>query len=375
MKTKILFIHSNLGGGGAEKALLEVLNHIDYNRYDVTLFLLYRKGIFIEKVPPQVRFMSEQFGRYFPGRIGKLVIRLGLRNFLLYYYAKRIFKNENYDTIISFMESGPAKFHSYIINKGKKNISWVHCDLYKNHYTTTFFPYIKQEKNFYASLDDIIFVSNDAKAQFKRLFGLDKGTVINNIIDCKLIQKLSKECLNTPIRRTFTFVNVGSLKQIKRQDRIIEVAALLTKEGYDVDFWILGEGILEQQLKNYALSLNVEDKIHFFGFQSNPYPFVAAADVFLMTSDSEGFSLVVAEAMCLGKAVISTRVTGPIEILDNGRYGILTGFSSEEIATAAAKLISDVKLLTYYQSLAYERALSYFNVDNVMGQIYNVIDN
>lgn len=375
MKKKLLFIHSNLGGGGAEKALIEVLNHLDYNRYEVTLFLLYRTGIFIDKVPSQVHFKSEQFGRYFPGRIGRIAIRMGLRNFLLHRCAKNIFSNESYDTIISFMESGPAKFHSYIIGQGKRNISWIHCDLLNNHYTTQFFPFLKQERTFYSHMDEVVFVSKDSKAQFKKLFNLNKGKVIYNIIDRKIICQRAAISANVPQHRSFTFVNVGSLKQVKRQDRIIEVAALMKKRGYNADFWILGEGILEKQLKAQASLLDVSENVHFIGFQSNPYPFIATADVFLMTSDSEGFSLVVAEAMCLGKAIVSTRITGPMELLDNGRYGILTGFSIEEIANSAISLMEDPKLLLSYQRLAYERSISYFDVNSVMTQIHNVIDN
>ena len=75
-----------------------------------------------------------------------------------------------------------------------------------------------------------------------------------------------------PRHRTFTFVNVGSLKEIKRQDRIIETAALLKARGYDADFWLIGKGIWEERLKAQATALNVSDSVHFLGFQSNPQP-------------------------------------------------------------------------------------------------------
>lgn len=375
MKNRILFIHSNLGGGGAENALIEVLNHLDYNRYDVTLFLLYRVGDFIDRVPPQVHFKYEQFGRFFAGRKGRMAIRWGLRNMLLRYCAKQVFAHEKYDTIVSFMESGPAKFHSYILDKGKRNVSWVHCDLLNNHYTTQFFLRFKQEKKFYSSMDEVVFVSEDAKKNFGKLFGMVKGKVIYNIIDRWAICERANAASNVPKHRAFTFINVGSLKEVKRQDRIIETAALLKSCGYDAEFWLLGKGIWEERLKAQAASLGVADNVRFLGFHSNPYPYIAAADAFLMTSDSEGFPLVVAEAMCLGKAIISTRITGPMEMLDNGRCGILTGFSPEEIADAAASLIEDPKLLSSYQHLAYERSISYFDVNGVMAQIHDVIGN
>lgn len=368
-KRRILFIHSNLGGGGAEGALIEVLSHLDYTRYDVTLFLLYRLGDFIDRVPPQVHFKTEQFGRYFPGLKGRWANRLGLRNWMLRRCARRVFAHENYDTIVSFMEAGPARFHSYILEKGNRNVTWVHCDLLNNHYSTAFFHRFSQEKKFYSRMDEVVFVSEDAKKNFGKLFGIDKGRVIYNIIDRQAICKRANEVANVPQHRTFTIVNVGSLKEVKRQDRIIEVAAILKSRGYDADFWLVGKGIWEERLKEQARSLGVEYMVHFLGFQPNPYPFIAAADVFLMTSDSEGFPLVVAEAMCLGRAIISTRITGPMEMLDNGKYGILTDFSPAEIANAATALIKDPQLLSKYQGLASERATAYFDMKNVMTQI------
>lgn len=373
-KRRILFIHSNLGGGGAEKALIEVLNHLDYTRYDVTLFLLYRLGDFIDRVPPKVHFKTEQFGRYFPGLKGHMTIRYGLRNWMLRRCARQVFAHEHYDTIVSFMEAGPAKFHSYILGKGNKNVTWVHCDLLNNHYSTAFFHRLSQERKFYSRMDEVVFVSEDAKKNFGKLFGMDKGRVIYNIIDRQTICKRVNEVANVPKHRTFTFVNVGSLKEVKRQDRIIEVAAILKSHGYDVDFWIVGKGIWKERLKEQAATLGVENMVHFLGFQSNPYSFIAAADAFLMTSDSEGFSLVTAEAMCLGRAIISTRITGPMEMLDNGRYGILTGFSPAEIADAVTALINDPQMLSKYQSLALERATAYFDVEKVMTQINDVLN-
>lgn len=368
-KRRILFVHSNLGGGGAERALIEVLNHLDYTRYDVTLFLLYRLGDFIDRVPAQVHFKTEQFGQYFPGLKGRLAIRFGLRNWMLRRCAKLLFAHEHYDTIVSFMEAGPAKFHSYILGNGNKNVTWVHCDLLNNHYSTAFFHRLSQERKFYSYMDEIVFVSEDAKRNFGKLFGMDKGRVIYNIIDRQVICKRAKEVANVPQHRTFTFVNVGSLKEVKRQDRIIEAAAILKSQGYDADFWLIGKGIWEERLKEQAASLGVEGMVHFWGFQPNPYPFIAAADAFLMTSDSEGFPLVIAEAMCLGRAIISTRITGPIEMLDNGQYGILTDFSPAKIANAVTALIDDKQMLSKYQALALERATTYFDVENVIAQI------
>lgn len=74
-------------------------------------------------------------------------------------------------------------------------------------------------------------------------------------------------------------------------------------------------------------------EIHLLGFQENPYPYIRKADVFVLTSDMEGFSLVVCEALCLGVPVISTAVTGPVELLSD-QYGIITELSAEAVASS-----------------------------------------
>lgn len=112
--------------------------------------------------------------------------------------ANKVFSREHYDTIVSFMESGPAKFHSYVLGRGKRNISWVHCDLLHNHYTTAFFPRLRSEKKFYAALNEVVFVSKDAKNSFSKLFQMDKGRVIYNIID-RLVKVMSPNAGESPL--------------------------------------------------------------------------------------------------------------------------------------------------------------------------------
>ena len=373
MKKKILFIHSNLGGGGAEDALIKILTHIDYNLFDVTLFLLYRTGAFIDRVPPQVHFMTEEYGGNFTGRIGMMATRLGLRDLYMRKCMRRVFRKMHFDTIASFMESAPAKCHSYILDKADKNVTWVHCDLYNFHHSKQYFLDFDKEKKFYTQMDDIIFVSEEAKKMFAKRFGLDKGRVVYNIIDKDYVLSRSKEKKPIAPHTRFVFVSVGSIKSIKRIDRVIEVAAILKKQNIDCEFWILGIGNLSEQMQAYSETLGVDDRVRFYGFQANPYPYVNAADALIVTSDSEGFSLVVADAMCLGKAIVSTKVSGVRELLDEGKYGILSDFSSADLADKARSLIDDRILLLKYQTLAKERAEAIFNVAEVITRIQTIL--
>lgn len=370
---KILFIHTNLGGGGAEEVLIRTLENLDYSKFDVSLFLLDHHGVLMRRIPRNVHLLKEQYGPFNTGRIGRLVERYGIRNFLLRMAAIFFFRNKYFDTIVSFLEGPPAKIHSYLLNHAVRNISWVHCNLLKMHYTKSYFPNIEDERRFYCCLDEIVFVSNDSKKDFNILFGLDKGCVIYNIIDVEDIRQRSLASVEVPQHKKMTFVTVGAVKSIKRHDRIIDAAVILKKKGYNVDFWILGEGAWGQKLRDYTAEKHVNEMIHFLGFQPNPFPFVNTADAFILSSDSEGFPMCVGEAMALGKAIISTRVSGVIEMLDNGKYGIFVDFSAESIADAIIKLIKDEDMLLRYQHLSYQRAQSFFDVIGNAKKINQVI--
>ena len=83
-----------------------------------------------------------------------------------------------------------------------------------------------------------------------------------------------------------------SLVAVKGYDCFLRVANELVREGYMVDFWIVGEGILEDELKQMSIKFSLEEHVRFWGFQSNPYPFIEVADIFLSTSKVEGLSLI-----------------------------------------------------------------------------------
>lgn len=369
-RKKILIIHSSLAGGGAEKVLIDILKNFDYATYDVTLFLLKRTGVYLQSIPSDVNVMKEGIP-VFPRWCNKVMILTNLYGICLKSRVRKIFKNYRYDTIISFMEGPAAKCHSYLINKASRNVSWIHTNLKVNHWSRMFFPLYGEEKRFYKRINEIIIVSGEAKEAFNNIFHLNKGSVICNLIDRKAINIRAAELL--PQKSKFTICNVGRLISSKRQDKIIDIALILRESGYDVDFWIIGQGELKDKLVKMAKQKNVEDMIHFLGFQENPYSYINASDLFLLVSDNEGFSLVVAEALCLGKPVISTNITGPTEQLENGKYGILTSFDVNEIAEVIKKLIDNPSLLQDYAKKANYRGKALFDVEKVMLQIYDAI--
>lgn len=366
---KILFILTNLAGGGAEKVLVDIFRHTDFERFKVDLLLVVNEGIYLSSLPAQIRVMSLYEKRGIRYKLDFLFTRyLRIDIFQCSLVKKKI--GEDYDVIVSFMEGIPLKFHKYLMERAKKNISWVHLDLLKHHYTEKYFRK-NEELWLYQAMDQVFFVSNEARQSFSSLFGsFGSFITIYNPIDREMIEIRAKE--KNVEKKNFTICSVGRLTYQKRYDRLLILANRLKKSGLKIDFWLLGIGPLEENLKHLVRQLGIEDCINFLGFQSNPYPYIKAADMFLSTSMTEGYPLVICEALCLDKPIVATNVTGPREILGDSEYGLLAEESDEAIFSAVQRMIDDEDLRKHYATKASERK-QLFDIQSTVDNIYRLI--
>lgn len=165
---------------------------------------------------------------------------------------------------------------------------------------------------------------------------------------------------------------VGRLNPQKRYDRAINVAKRLRNEGYDFDLWILGDGNLEESLKNMSHEYGMDDRIHFLGFQKPSYHYMKEADIYLNTSEAEGYPLVICEALCLGLVIVATDISGASEILARSEYGLLVSEKEEDIYNGVKRLMDDAALREEYRAKALQRA-EMFDVPTTMAQIYGLL--
>lgn len=366
----ILIIHGNLGGGGAERVLIDILNSFDTSRYNVDFLLILNKGIYIKDIPSKINFLgsiyhSERpFWKWFIARLhcGIIFERGEIR--------KKVTKR--YDTIISFMENGPFKYHSLITDKAEKNITWVHTDLLNNHYSKYSFLGNHDEARAYNKMDKIVFVSENARTNFRKLFHIneEKLKVIHNPID---VRRILSMCNEFEVHKDkFTISMVGRFCPQKRYDRFIHAVNILINKGCDLTVNILGAGELESEMRDLVKSLKISQYVNFLGFQSNPYPYIKKSDVLCLSSDAEGYPTVICESMVLGTAVVATDIVGSRELLDKNKYGLLSELSSESLAENLFKFYSNSDLLNTYKRLALHRSES-FSISKTMNEIYSVI--
>jgi glycosyltransferase involved in cell wall biosynthesis len=365
----ILIIQESFVGGGAEKVLIDLLQHFDYSRYRVTLLIEKAFGVHLQEIPQQIEqiHVFTKFGLFY-----RLVYHFKpIRDAYLRNKLTKLLGDRSFDTIVSFMEGPAIYLHQFLVDRAKRNVSWVHINLAKHHWTKYLHKSLSDERAIYNKMDSVAFVSEGARSAFINQFNFAGDTrVIYNIIPVDTIVARSEQAV-VPTQK-FTVCNIGRLNVQKRQDRFLAVMAELKRRGVDCEGWILGTGELEQQLKQQAAKCGVADMVKFLGFQTNPYPYLKASDMFLLTSDTEGYPLVVCEAMCLGKPIVSTNITGPDELLANG-VGVLTSFEVSDIADRVQQLAADADLRAHYAEASRAEALRRFDVEAVMQQIYQIL--
>ncbi|MCT7650812.1 glycosyltransferase [Aliarcobacter butzleri] len=182
--------------------------------------------------------------------------------------------------------------------------------------------------NLFDKADLIISNSKGVDEDLKSIMNITTNTkVIYNPVDIKYINSKKDICedVDFDFKEDKKYViSVGRLIPLKRNIDLIKAFFELQKEDDNLEVLFLGDGILKNDLINECVKLNIENKVHFLGNVKNPFYYLSRSNLFVMTSETEGFPNVLIEAMVCGLPVISSDCkSGPKEILENGQFGLL----------------------------------------------------
>lgn len=345
---KVLFFIEKLDGGGAEKVLRDLVNHMDRSKFDITVQTVWPCDA-SKLLVPGVRYKSMYAST---SRFNRLRYRAEAASGLAY----RLHIRDDYDIEAAYLECGTTKILSSSTNRHAAKIAWVHCDLaiqMADHLE----PFIAKAGRQYKKFDRVVCVSEDVLRSYRELFGetVPSCVLYNTVDDIAIRERAEQPLPENAQKRRITIATLGRLTHQKAYDRLLEVHKRLSDEGYDYDLWILGEGENRAKLEAFVRENGLTDSVRFFGFQSNPYPFIKAADLLVCSSRYEGFSTFVTEGLILGKPIVTTDCTGMRELLGDSEYGLITQNSTEGLYEGMKRCLSDSKLVSKYDQKAKER--------------------
>lgn len=345
---KILFFIDELNGGGAEKVLRTLVNHLDRNEFSITVQTLNQAdptGL----LAPYVRYKAINRCRT---KMGKKLFHCWVRLCAQLKWLYPLYIKDDHDIEVAYLECGPTKIIAGSTNEKALKLAWVHCDLLKKEGLAAQPEKLKKQ---YRDYDRVVCVSERVKDSFVRLLGeKPEAVVLYNVNDEEEIRKKADAVPVAPVEGP-RLVSLGRLADQKGYDRLIQACAMLKEEGKNFCLQILGEGEKRQELESAIAAYHLEQQIQLLGFQENPYPYLQAADVVVCSSRYEGFSTVVTEALILGRCVVTTACAGMDELLGDSEFGLITENSTQGIYEGLKKVLDDPALRQSYEEKARSR--------------------
>ena len=315
MKKRLRFFITTLNSGGAEKVLINLLNWLDPEKYDICL-LTVCGGKNEGKIPDYVNYRSILKNRRLSKFLQIILLKLPERIFA------SLFLNGEYDYEIAYLEGKPT---SYILHKKTKakKIAFIHCDLSVNKINNSFYRDPSKCLRAYRQFDTVCFVSADALKGFEKAIGvLDNSKVVHNVIDYSAVKKGSRQKIDKDYTsKGLRLITVGRLSKEKNYSALISVVSELSSE-YDLELWIIGDGDQRENLEKIKKETH-SDNVHLLGYSENPYPYVKKADLYVCSSEFEGYNTAVLESVIIGTPVLTTDCAGMSELLDEGKYGLI----------------------------------------------------
>lgn len=365
MRKSILFVINSLGCGGAEKSLLSLLSLLDYDKYDVTLQMFSRGGLFEELLPPEVHVRKElDYTAFCSQSMVKQMLSFDLRRIAARVRTSLFLRSnakkgrplhdaqaywkysaaaydplpERYDVAIAWGQGTPTHFVAEKVQAQKK-FAWVNAD-YEN---------VGHNKDFdckyYAAFTGIICVSDKLCLTLQKAFPeyAAKMTTIYDINNPATIFTMADQPCSLLNKENLTLVTVGRLVPQKGYDIAAKAAWLLKKRNVKFHWYVVGGGDsapIEKDIAQYGIS----DCFTLLGAKANPYPYMKAADIYVQTSKFEGYCLTLAEARMLNIPCVTTNFDVVYAQMIDGDNGLVVEMSAEAVADGIIRLATDQEL-------------------------------
>ena len=368
MKTKVLFIIPTLMNGGAERVLVNLVNNLDFNIFDVTVKTVMNVGRYRESLDPRIHY-----DWIFPS------FRRGCRLFFNLFSPKHLYNKyigDNYNIVVSYLEGMTARIISGCNNPNVKIISWIQIELNTVRDFSIGFRTYKEAIQCYRKFDEIVCVSKSVKNTFESISGITNTTkVIYNTNDTRDILNKKDEDVEDflPNKNEFNICSVAKIVKTKGYDRLARIHKRLLEVGVKNHIYIIGTGEEKNNIEAYLKENGLTSTFTFLGYKENPYKYINKCDLYVCSSWREGFSTAVTEALVIGLPVVSTNCSGAHELLgENDEYGIVTSNNEDSLYNGIFKILTEDGLLEKYKILAKQRA-ELFSTENTVKSVVQLL--
>lgn len=353
---KLLIVNNNMKVGGVQKSLYNLLWSIR-GAYDVTLYLFRNDGEYVDKLPPEVKLLTDRslfsylgcsqgqchgLHRWLRGALVLLTRLFGRRVVLRLLLLRKRCLPEEYDCAIAFLHNGnPKNFYGgvqdFVLHrsKAKKKIAFLHCD-----YATCGANH-QQNNRLLEKFDAIAACSEGCRDAFLSVLPHleERCTVVHN---CHRLEEIRALAAESPVNYApddFHILMVCRLAHEKGVDRAIRAVGTAVAQGQRVKLHLVGDGAKRRELQELCFRLGLEDTVRFHGEQVNPYRFMPGADLFLLSSYHEAAPLVLEEAASLGLPILTVRTTSSREMVEETGCGWVCDNTEAALETALGSLV------------------------------------
>lgn len=375
MKKRILFVSHALGKGGSAKALIALLEKLDYDKADVTLKLLAPAGTLRETLPQQVKVSyqdswhdySSQLKLAWKKHVFWIYLIDKFLNFFHISHGHAFYQkiidaclevepedNAPWDIAVAASELLPTYYVAKQVTNAKKKASWLHSDYQAMKVDAG------MDQRYYDKMDTIVTVNMDCAKSFCTVFPeyRQKTMVIENIIPEQSIRQMAEKEI-VQMDGGLNIITVSRLDlPSKRMDRAVRVCRRLLDAGIPVKWYYIGDGPDRKKTERLIKKYHLTDRFLLLGEKDNPYSYMRQADLFVLLSQYEGKPLVITEAMLLGCPVAVTEYRSAKEQVPE-KWGYIIPNREKGLEDAVLEIVGDTAAIEEKKN-----ALKSYVIDN-----------
>ncbi len=356
-KRKILFVNDEMEMGGVARVLNTLMSHLDPSQYEVDCLVLHKHGLLLDEIPSHVQILS---GTSFFDTIDlplkelihqKKGIKILKKARLIFYMKTGMIKKKiqaerrkilkkKYDVEFAAKEGFCTIFTAY--GDSKKKLNWVLTDYSVHNYSKR---HMKLMKEALKEIDLNIADSKDALNAYIDVFDIKTGCAIHNLMD---VDKVKRGMEGTPIvdydLNCVNVISIGRFHHQKRVERILYAHEEALKKGMNHNLYLIGGGPDEEMLRKIVKDKKL-NQVFFLGYQKNPYADLARCDLFVLSSEYEGFATIVNESLIATTPVLSTLVSGIQEQITQEEHGWIVENNQESLNEGYIRAIENQEKL------------------------------